>query len=90
MREIFTYGSVGGASGNRCSYLEVDSQGYRGRGYRTYSTIKLISCLGICYLNYMPRKSRIDAPGALQNIIVRRIGTTYRQIGNSWREAGKS
>ncbi|WDN89080.1 hypothetical protein BuS5_02048 [Desulfosarcina sp. BuS5] len=22
MREIFTYGSVGGASGNRCSYLE--------------------------------------------------------------------
>ncbi len=24
MREIFTYGSVGGASGNRCSYLEQD------------------------------------------------------------------
>ncbi|WDN87800.1 hypothetical protein BuS5_00768 [Desulfosarcina sp. BuS5] len=24
MREIFTYGSVGGASGNRCSYLELD------------------------------------------------------------------
>ncbi|WDN87917.1 hypothetical protein BuS5_00885 [Desulfosarcina sp. BuS5] len=26
MREIFTYGSVGGASGNRCSYLEPDRQ----------------------------------------------------------------
>ena len=24
MREIFTYGSVGGAPGNRCSYLEAD------------------------------------------------------------------
>jgi len=25
MREIFTYGSVGGAPGNRCFYLEVDN-----------------------------------------------------------------
>ncbi len=24
MREIFTYGSVGGAPGNRCFYLEAD------------------------------------------------------------------
>jgi hypothetical protein len=24
MREIFTYGSVGGAPGNRCFYLEPD------------------------------------------------------------------
>jgi len=26
MREIFTSGSVGGAPGNRCFYLEVDPQ----------------------------------------------------------------
>jgi len=26
MREIFTYGSVGGAPGNRCFYLEADSK----------------------------------------------------------------
>jgi len=27
MREIFTYGSVGGAPGNRCSYPEPDKTG---------------------------------------------------------------
>ncbi len=27
MREIFTYGSVGRALGNRCLYPELDSQG---------------------------------------------------------------
>ena len=27
MREIFTYGSVGRAPGDRCLYPEVDSQG---------------------------------------------------------------
>ncbi len=27
MREIFTYGSVGGAPGNRCFYPETDRQG---------------------------------------------------------------
>jgi len=27
MREIFTYGSVGRAPGNRCLYPEADSQG---------------------------------------------------------------
>ena len=26
MREIFTSGSVGGASGNRCFYLETDAK----------------------------------------------------------------
>ena len=26
MREIFTYGSVGGAPGNRCFYLELDQR----------------------------------------------------------------
>ncbi len=26
MREIFKYGSVGGALGNRCFYLEVDAK----------------------------------------------------------------
>ncbi len=30
MREIFTYGSVGGAPGNRCFYLEEDFQTCRG------------------------------------------------------------
>jgi hypothetical protein len=29
MREIFTYGSVGGAPGNRCFYPEKDRQGTR-------------------------------------------------------------
>ena len=27
MREIFKYGSVGGAPGNRCFYLEADGMG---------------------------------------------------------------
>ena len=26
MREIFTYGSVGGAPGNRCFYLELENK----------------------------------------------------------------
>ena len=30
MREIFTYGSVGGAPGNRCFYLEGDGKGRGG------------------------------------------------------------
>ena len=30
MREIFKSGSVGGAPGNRCFYLEADGMGVRG------------------------------------------------------------
>ena len=30
MREIFTYGSVGGAPGNRCFYLEPDRENVGG------------------------------------------------------------
>lgn len=51
----------------------ISTPGKEDLGWGTYSTIKLDSCLGICYSNYMPRKSRIDAPGALHHIIVRGI-----------------
>ena len=43
------------------------------RDLGTYLTIKLVEHLRICYSNFMPRKSRIDAPGALHHIICRGI-----------------
>ncbi|MDI6687721.1 MAG: transposase, partial [Desulfobacterales bacterium] len=43
------------------------------RGNIGDSTIKLTSCLKMCYSNYMPRKSRTDAPGAFHHIIARGI-----------------
>ena len=36
MREIFTSGSVGGAPGNRCFYLEVDPKGPRLLAFRCF------------------------------------------------------
>jgi hypothetical protein len=41
MREIFTSGTVGGAPGNRCFYLEVDRCEY-------YEDSRLKNCCDIC------------------------------------------
>ena len=40
----------------------------------SYSIVKIDSCLGICCSNCMPKKSRIDTPGALHHISVQTIG----------------
>ena len=42
MREIFTYGSVGGAPGNRCFYLEVENQGLGLSKFLSHPTATLL------------------------------------------------
>ena len=54
MREIFTYGSVGGAPGNRCFYLEADPKqrgfSYELRGLSKFTATNYLgrlNCLGL-------------------------------------------
>ncbi|WDN88478.1 hypothetical protein BuS5_01446 [Desulfosarcina sp. BuS5] len=62
MREIFTYGSVGGASGNRCSYLEtmisafaVDANPIK----RQITPIMLKSLVPITQIPFIPVQCKI-------------------------------
>ncbi len=43
MREIFKYGSVGGAPGNRCFYPEADGKGHRRLTQLLYFKIAIIN-----------------------------------------------
>ena len=57
--------------------LKLTFKEYSGRT----QLLNLILVLGICYSNCMPRKSRIDAPGALHNIII--VSGSVQFIGKS-------